>query len=71
MGPDADLVLVDLDASTVLDATDLQYRHRHSPYVGGHFTGRVVRTLLRGTTVFLDGAIVSGPIGRLVRPDAA
>ena len=68
---DADIVLVDLDASAILGAEDLQYRHRHSPYVGRRFTGQVVRTLVRGTTTFLDGAIVSGPIGRLVRPDVA
>ncbi len=71
VGAHADLVLVDLDASAVLAAEDLHYRHRHSPFVGRQLRGQVVRTLLRGTTTFLDGAIVSGPIGRLVRPNAA
>jgi allantoinase len=68
LGADADLVLVDLGSSHVLTAEDLQYRHKHSPYVGRTMQGRVVRTLLRGTTVWLDGKLVSKPLGRLVTP---
>jgi allantoinase len=67
-GADADLALVDLQHSSVLQADDLLYRHRHSPYVGRTLRGRVVRTLVRGTTVFQDGQIVSAPIGRLLTP---
>jgi allantoinase len=70
VGADADLALVALDDPFVLDADDLFYRHRQSPYVGRRFRGRVVRTILRGTTVFLDGKIVSPPTGRLLRPTA-
>jgi allantoinase len=57
-GFDADLVLVEPDAEWELTADDLRYRHRHSPYVGRRFRGRVVRTLLRG----------GAERGRLVRP---
>jgi allantoinase len=39
-----------------------------SPYIGRTMRGAVVRTLVRGTTVFQDGMIASKPIGRLVRP---
>ena len=67
-GADADLVLLDLDGSSLLQANDLLYRHQHSPYVGRTLRGRVVRTLVRGTTVYLDGKIVSEPMGRLVVP---
>jgi allantoinase len=67
-GADADLVLVDLEHSFTLQLEDLLYRHRHSPYVGRSMRGRVARTILRGTTVFLDGKIVSEPIGRLLTP---
>lgn len=69
VGADADLALVDLDGSFTLREEDLLYRHKTSPYVGRTFRGKVVRTVLRGTTVFRDGRIVSEPIGRLVRPD--
>jgi allantoinase len=68
VGADADLALVDLAAPFTLAAADLRDRHRHSPYLGRAFTGRVVRTILRGTTVFLDGKIVSAPMGRLLTP---
>jgi allantoinase len=67
-GADADLVLVDLSAADTLSAEDLQYRHRHSPFLGRTFSARVARTLLRGRTVFADGRIVGPPAGRLLIP---
>jgi allantoinase len=48
VGYDADVVLVEPEVEWRLEAGDLLYRHRHSPYVGRRFRGRVVRTLLRG-----------------------
>jgi allantoinase len=68
IGADADLALVDLGATATLQAQDLFYRHPHSPYVGRRLRGRVMRTILRGRTVYRDGKIVSNPIGRLVTP---
>jgi allantoinase len=68
VGADADLTLVDLAHSATLQPDDLHYRHRHSPYVGRTLHGRIVRTLVRGTTVFLDGKIVAPPLGQLLRP---
>ncbi len=68
VGVDADLVLVDLQSRSVLQANDLFYRHRHSPYVGRTLRGRIVRTLVRGNTVFCEGKIVSEPIGQFLRP---
>jgi allantoinase len=68
IGADADLALVDLSHSATLQPSDLHYRHRLSPYLGRTLRGRIVRTILRGTTVFLDGLVISTPIGRLLRP---
>jgi allantoinase len=68
IGADADLALVDLDATATLHPEDLFYRHPHSPYVGRQLRGRVMRTILRGRTVYRDGKMVSNPIGRLVTP---
>jgi allantoinase len=67
-GMDADLVLVDLDARDVLEAGALHQRHAISPFIGRTLRGRVVRTLVRGTTVFADGRLVGEPAGRLVTP---
>jgi allantoinase len=66
-GCDADLVLVNLQESFSLQASDLLYRHAHSPYVGRKLSGRVQRTLVRGQTVSLNGKIVATPSGRLLK----
>ncbi|MCC6313753.1 MAG: allantoinase AllB [Thermomicrobiales bacterium] len=67
-GMDADVTLIEPDAEWTLTAADLQYRHRHSPYLGRRFRGAVRRTMLRGRTIWQDDRIVSGPCGQLVRP---
>ena len=70
MGADADLALVRTDDPWELRAGDLEYRHRHSAFVGTRLTARVVRTILRGVTVAGEGARGGAPIGRLVTPAA-
>jgi allantoinase len=67
-GADADLVLVDRAAHDELRAEDLQQRHRISPFIGRTLRARVVRTILRGRTVFADGRLTGEPGGRMVRP---
>ena len=69
VGADADLALVNLDASFALRADDLFYRYKTSPFVSRTFRGNVVCTVVRGTTVFRDGEIVSQPVGRLMKPE--
>ncbi len=64
VGADADLVLVDTHDR---HAPALHDRHRLSPFAGRPLRGRVVRTFLRGTTVFHDGEITSQR-GRLLTP---
>ena len=49
---------------------ELLDRHRLSPFVGRTLRGRVVRTILRGRTIALDGRIVGEPCGRVVRRGA-
>ena len=70
VGADADLVLVDLAARTVLQREDLLDRHRLSPFCGRELQGRVARTILRGRTVALDGRILGPPGGRVIRRGA-
>jgi len=70
VGADADFVLVDLGASYKLQPGDLFYRHPHSPYTGRRMQGMIVRTFVRGRTVFRSGRIGSAPNGRLVKPRA-
>lgn len=68
LGYDADFALVDLNAKFTVRAEDLLYRHKQSPYVGRTLTGRVVRTILRGQTIFQDGKVVSSSAGKFVEP---
>lgn len=66
---DADLVLLDLNASFVLTPEMLLYRHKQSPYLGQEFKGVVKQTLSRGQTVFIGGGNSHiAPQGRLVKP---
>ena len=53
-GADADIALVALNREWTFEAEQLQARSGISPYVGQSFRGAVVRTLVRGVTVF-DG----------------
>jgi allantoinase len=68
VGSDADLALVDLRQTFEVRKEDLLYRHQQTPYVGRQLRGRVVRTMVRGQTVFQDGKIVGKPLGQLVKP---
>ena len=55
-GSDADIVLFDPARAWTLEPAAVQTRSGLTPYAGRSFTGAVVRTLVRGTTVYLDGA---------------
>jgi allantoinase len=67
-GADADLALIDLSSTFSVRADELFYRHRQSPYLGRALTGRVVRTILRGKTMFKDGKITGASRGQLIKP---
>jgi allantoinase len=68
-GADADIALVRPDTPWTLAASDLRSRHAQSPFIGRALRHRVVRTLVRGNTVHVDGQLVGEPTGRLVRPE--
>lgn len=55
---DADLTLVNLKESFELKKEDLFYRHKHSPYVGMTFKGKVKTTIVDGKVVFENGKII-------------
>jgi allantoinase len=67
-GASADLLLLDPAPEAVLAASELEYRHPYSPFAGRRLRGRIVRTMLRGRTVAIDGRAVGEPLGRFVRP---
>lgn len=58
VGNDADLVLFDLETSAPITEEEVLSKNGHTPYQGMTFTGVPVRTLVNGTTVFVDGKVV-------------
>lgn len=70
IGADADLVLIDSNNGAEITPDSLFYRHKHSPYIGRTLYSRIVRTVLRGETIYHDGAIVAPPRGRFMKRSA-
>jgi allantoinase len=54
-GADADLVIWDPDAPFTVDAATLQHKNKLTPYHGRTLTGSVLRTILRGETIYERG----------------
>jgi allantoinase len=67
-GSDADIVIFDLDSEWQVDAKTQQFsKNPWSPFDGRKARGRVVRTLVRGETVYADGEIhVDAGFGRFL-----
>ncbi len=65
-GFDADLIIFDPEAKTVVRGDDLHHRHKISPYEGRTLTGRVDATILRGGLIFEQGQFVGAADGALL-----
>lgn len=69
LGADADLAIVDMEATKQVTPELLLSAQEYTPFEGMELTGWPVRTILRGETVFLDGEPVGDPRGEfLSRP---
>ena len=60
-GFDADIVVWDPAASFAVNAADIHYRHKISPYVGQQLKGVVTQTYVGGKKVFENGKFLSLP----------
>jgi allantoinase len=67
-GFDADIVLVDPDATWTVSTDSLHSRHRRSPFIGRSLRGVVVSTLVRGSVIFEAGGRVADPRGQFIVP---
>lgn len=68
VGADADIVLVDPEASYTLRNEDIYSKAGWTPYDGMRVTGRPVMTLVRGTVVAERGKITAEPgVGRFTQ----
>ena len=59
-GADADIVVFDPDAEWTVSEDQLYFRHKLSPYNGGHLRGRVLETWLRGAQVYSRSEPLTG-----------
>ncbi|PRX30458.1 allantoinase [Orenia metallireducens] len=68
LGADADIVIVDPEASWNITPESLLYKNKISAFVGLTGKGLVERTIVRGETVFTDSQItVQSGFGRLIK----
>jgi dihydroorotase len=51
-GSPADVIVVDLDVPWVLDPAELKSKCKNTPFDEARLTGRVVRTIVAGRTVY-------------------
>jgi allantoinase len=68
-GFDADIALVDLQGSLMIDAEQLFYHHAISPYIGSELRAIVKGTWVRGRAVYRDERFLDQVRGRLLTPD--
>mgnify|MGYP001488264852 FL=1 len=67
LGKDADMILLDPNASYRLKREDLYYKNKFSPYEGREINCRITKTFVRGNEVFdVDRGIIGEPIGELM-----
>jgi dihydroorotase len=51
-GSPADVIVIDIDTPWILDPTDLKSQCKNTPFDEARFSGRVIRTIVGGRTVF-------------------
>src|SRR5579859_6513811 len=71
VGSDADLTILDLRKTGVIDAARMHGKNNHNPFEGHRTTGEAVATVVRGQIVMRNGELIGQPRGRMVRPQAA
>jgi|GEM_PF-6619904 dihydroorotase-like cyclic amidohydrolase len=66
-GLDADLALVNPDHTRTVHAEDSESSQEYAQFEGYEMSAPVVRTVLRGETIFSDGRVADTPAGRYLR----
>lgn len=72
LGKDADIVFLKPNSPYTLTTDLLQYRHKHSPYVGYEIGCMVMKTILRGNVIYnRNEGIIGEAIGTYVKKDTS
>ncbi|OZJ05998.1 hypothetical protein BZG36_01152 [Bifiguratus adelaidae] len=67
VGKDADFVIFRPDEEYVVSQESLRFKNKLSPYVGRQMKGRVVRTIIRGHTVYdLQSNVTANVVGQTI-----
>lgn len=68
VGKDADFVLIKPNSPYTLEAEDLEYKNKISPYIGRTIGAQVDRTILRGQTIYeKDQGVLGDAIGVFIK----
>ncbi len=67
-GADADVTIVDMTETGVVDQENLHSKNKITPFHGWHVKGMPVYTIVRGTAVMKYGKICGRPAGQLITP---
>ena len=67
VGSNADLVIVDKEASTTIADHDQLSKAGWTPFAGLTVPGRIERVMLRGQTICLDGKVIETPRGLFLK----
>ncbi len=68
VGSDADLTIVNLDATDVVEAARMHSKNNTNPFEGHETRGKAVATIVRGAVQMRDGKLAGEPRGRLISP---
>lgn len=69
-GLDADIVLVDPKAKSVVKPETFLSKAKYSPFKGMHCIGKAAFTIVNGTVVAEDGKIVGPPVGQVIKGES-
>jgi allantoinase len=64
VGYDADIALVDPNASYVVKAEESLSTQEYTPFEGFEINAKVTDTFLRGSRIFGDGNVIGNPTGQ-------
>ena len=67
VGSDADLVIIDPNATTEITDDDQLSKAGWTPFAGLTSPGRIERVMLRGQTICRDGKVADKPIGAFLK----
>lgn len=65
-GKDADLIVFDPDDESIIKEEDILHKHKITPYLGKKIKGTVIRTIVRGATVFHKDSDFPPPKGQFI-----